>query len=203
MSHTQLSPELVEDLFGGADLGNGSSLPEELAPNNFPRNDLVVTFLQGIPNVNQPANVVASEMLRLNTALPVTPQAGQNRLGLVAEDLAGYPNGRRPFDDIVDITLRAALGALCHDLPLAVELEQLGVLESTDTDLINLNLCGEGNPSVVAPVGTTAFTDGASLNSASSLGLQNEFPYLARPLCWCRCKYRRQLARHARRIGSG
>ena len=39
------------------------------APTNFPRTDLVTTFLTGIKGVNQPANVVPSEMLRLNTAI--------------------------------------------------------------------------------------------------------------------------------------
>ncbi len=40
-----------------------------LAPTNFPRTDLVTTFLTGIQGLNQPANVVGSEMLRLNTAI--------------------------------------------------------------------------------------------------------------------------------------
>ena len=77
-----------------------------IAPTNFPRTDLVTTFLTGISGVNQPANVVASEMLRLNTAIPPTAYANQNRLGLLGgllgpapQDLAGYPNGRRPNDD--------------------------------------------------------------------------------------------------------
>ena len=59
-------------------------------------------------------------MLRLNTAIPPTAEASQNRLGLLGGllagaggDLAGYPNGRRPNDDIVDITLIAAMGGLC------------------------------------------------------------------------------------------
>jgi hypothetical protein len=98
-----------------------------LAPTNFPRNDLVTTFLTGIPGVNQPkaftatpATGVASEMLRLNTAIPATAYASQNRLGLLGGllagpggDLAGYPNGRRPNDDVVDISLVAVMGGLC------------------------------------------------------------------------------------------
>ena len=81
-----------------------------IAPTNFPRTDLVTTFLTGIAGVNQPkafsaspATGVASEMLRLNTAIAPTPEASQNRLGLLGGllagpggDLAGYPNGRRP-----------------------------------------------------------------------------------------------------------
>ncbi len=90
-----------------------------ISPTNFPRTDLVTTFLTGIKGVNQPANVVASEMLRLNTRVPATPYAKQNRLGLLGGllsgdgDLAGYPNGRRPNDDVVDISLVAMMGGLC------------------------------------------------------------------------------------------
>src|SRR5437867_2449072 len=83
------------------------------APKNIPRTDLVTTFLTGIPGVNQPANVVASEMLRLNTATAATPLAQQSRLGLAGGDAAGYPNGRRIKDDVVDISLVAVMGGLC------------------------------------------------------------------------------------------
>ena len=95
------------------------------APNTYPRTDLVAAFLTGVANVNQPKNVVPSEMLRLNTALPVTPRLSQNSLGaalcfvngaLVLSnpgcDPAGFPNGRRPGDDVVDIELRVAMGYL-------------------------------------------------------------------------------------------
>ena len=93
-------PELVEVLFGVS------------APNLFPRSDLVAVFLTGVSGLNQPTNVVASEMLRLNTATPVTAAGSQNNLGVIGGDNAGYPNGRRPGDDVVDITLRAAMGVL-------------------------------------------------------------------------------------------
>ncbi len=89
------------------------------APTNLPRQDLVTTFLTGIAGVNQPAGVVGSEMLRLNTAIPAVPFAMQNRLGIVGNilaggnDNAGYPNGRRPKDDVVDISLVAVMGGLC------------------------------------------------------------------------------------------
>ncbi|HEY6355235.1 MAG TPA: DUF4331 family protein, partial [Burkholderiaceae bacterium] len=53
------------------------------------------------------------EMLRLNTAIAPTPVAAQNDLGVLGGDLAGFPNGRRPYDDVVDVTLRVAEGALC------------------------------------------------------------------------------------------
>lgn len=75
-----------------------------------PRNDLVQVFLTGLPGANQPANVVPAEMIRLNVAVPVTAQP--NRLGAIAGDLGGFPNGRRLSDDVVDIALRVVAGVL-------------------------------------------------------------------------------------------
>ena len=98
-----------------------------VAPTNLPRTDLATVFLTGIAGVNKPANVAPSEMLRLNTAISPVQFADQNRLGVAGEvlrvggtanlaqakDLAGFPNGRRPKDDVVDIALVAVLGGLC------------------------------------------------------------------------------------------
>jgi hypothetical protein len=94
------------------------SLPNT-APTNFPRTDLVTTFLTGIKGVNRPKSVTPSEMLRLNTAIAPVPFAQQNRLGIVGNilaggsDNAGFPNGRRPKDDVVDVSLVAMMGGLC------------------------------------------------------------------------------------------
>jgi len=77
-----------------------------------PRNDLVQVFLTGIPGKNMPPNVTPAEMLRLNVAVPVTPSANANRLGVIAGDLGGFPNGRRLTDDVVDIALRVVAGVL-------------------------------------------------------------------------------------------
>jgi hypothetical protein len=79
-------PALVEILYGSA----GAK-----APTNFPRNDLVAAFLTGVKGLNQPANVVASEMLRLNTSIAPTASGAQKRLGVIDGDNAGFPNGRR------------------------------------------------------------------------------------------------------------
>ena len=49
-------------------------------------------------------------MLRLNVAIPPTPMDKQKRLGLLDNDPAGHPNGRRVMDDVVDIALRAVAG---------------------------------------------------------------------------------------------
>ena len=83
-----------------------------------PRNDLVSIFATGIPvNAVTGANYTTflsdgqpHEYLRLNTAIPVTPIGSQNRLGLLGGDVAGFPNGRRVFDDVTDIELRAVVG---------------------------------------------------------------------------------------------
>ena len=53
-----------------------------------------------------------ADLLRLNTGIPPTPQANRKRLGVLAGDLAGYPNGRRVSDDVTDISLRAVVGVL-------------------------------------------------------------------------------------------
>ena len=94
-------------------------LGADVAPKNLPRTDLLTTFLTGITGVNKPANPAPSEMLRLNTAVSAVPFAAQNRLGVAGNalakgnDNAGFPNGRRPKDDVVDIALVAMVGGLC------------------------------------------------------------------------------------------
>jgi hypothetical protein len=74
------------------------------------RDDLVTVFLTGVPGLNQPANVTPSEMLRLN--LGIEPAEEENPLGVIAGDNAGFPNGRRLGDEVVDIELRVAAGFL-------------------------------------------------------------------------------------------
>ena len=75
-----------------------------------PRDDIVQVFLTGVPGLNQPPNVVPAEMLRLNTAIP--PATSPNRMGVLAGDTAGFPNGRRLTDDVVDISLQVVAGVL-------------------------------------------------------------------------------------------
>ncbi|WP_373487480.1 DUF4331 domain-containing protein [Blastomonas sp.] len=139
-------PAILEKLFGTK------------APTNFPRNDLVATFLTGIATLNQLRTVTASEMLRLNTAIAATPQASQSTFGVAGDDLAGFPNGRRPGDDVVDIVLRVAMGRLCHPVPISGKPTDLG-------------LCTPAQ----APSGLLAFTDGAPTNATRTM---NAFPYL-------------------------
>jgi Domain of unknown function (DUF4331) len=135
-----------------------------LAPTNFPRNDLVAAFLTGFAGLNQESTVTASEMLRLNTAIAPTPAAAQKTLGVAAGDVAGFPNGRRPGDDVVDIALRVVMGALCYPLPIGA-----------NGAPANLGLCSPAD----APVGNAAFTDGAPINA---LDFDQTFPYLRTPL---------------------
>jgi hypothetical protein len=96
-------PVLLQALFGGAGVK---------APNVYPRTDLVAAFLTGIKGLNQPTSVTASEELRLNTSTPPTAAASQSDLGVIGGDPAGFPNGRRPIDDVVTIELRVAMGVL-------------------------------------------------------------------------------------------
>ena len=170
-------PFLLDLLFRGAVGGDPNDPADNIAPSNFPRNDLVAAFLTGFPGFNAAANpsAVAAEMMRLNTAVPPTPRNSQNTFGVVAEDLAGFPNGRRPGDDTVDIALRVMMGALCHPVPLGAELGVPGAIEDTPSDLVNLGLCLPSD----APVGTAALTDGAPLNASE---LRDTFPYLNTPL---------------------
>ena len=115
-------PTLVEVVYGATGM---------LAPTTYPRADLVAAFLNGVPTVNKMSDTLF-EAVRLNTAVPPTAPASQNSLGAATCfdppadaahgptlnlartgcDPAGFPNGRRPGDDTVDIVLRVAMGFL-------------------------------------------------------------------------------------------
>ena len=115
-------PAVLEALFG----------PTVKAPTVFPRVDLVEAFAQGVPGVNAANATTVAEMLRLNLSLPATAPDKQVYLGaagcfkpnadpnmpkvldttLASCDPAGFPNGRRPGDDVVDIALRVMVGYL-------------------------------------------------------------------------------------------
>jgi hypothetical protein len=157
-------PKVLGLLFGGAGVTE---------PNNFPRTDLVVAFLQGVPNVN--ANGSTAEMLRLNTAIPATAKGHQNFYGAVGCfraptasanaildtsladcDPAGFPNGRRPGDDVVDVAIRVAMGAL-----------------------VNTTNAPTGGCLHAGQTGCLPYVDGAGVTDADfDLG----FPYLKAPI---------------------
>jgi hypothetical protein len=102
-------PQLLEVLFSGV----------AVAPKMFPRTDLVAAFLTGVDGLNKPANVQPAELLRLNTSIDPKACDAQSNLGVLGSDTAGFPNGRRPGDDVVDIELRVAMGALIKDSSIA------------------------------------------------------------------------------------
>lgn len=141
-------PVLLQALFGGAGVR---------APNVYPRADLLEVFLTGVPGLNQPAHVKPAEMLRLNTSTPVTAIGTQNDLGVIGGDVAGFPNGRRPIDDVVDIALRAVMGVLLSPF--------------------------DGSAKDPDPASDASrqlhYTDGAEPNPANYLPV---FPYLMTPL---------------------
>jgi Domain of unknown function (DUF4331) len=93
---------IVEALYGGA-----------LAVPAPPRNDLLplVTYAPPIAAPGTPAGPVA-DLLRLNTGVDPTDPSQASRLGLLAGDAAGFPNGRRVFDDVTDIVLRVGVGGV-------------------------------------------------------------------------------------------
>ncbi len=137
-------PALLEALYGPAGVQ---------APNYFPRTDLVTAFLTGVPGLNKPATATPAEMLRLNTATPAVAQGSQNRLGVIGGDAAGFPNGRRPGDDVVDVALRVMMGKL------------IPILDPANASK--------------APNSELPFTDGAYVDDAFFTGA---FPYLKDPL---------------------
>jgi hypothetical protein len=155
-------PALLDVLFRGAVNQTLGTNIANLAPNNLPRNDLVTAFLTGFPGVNQMSKVTASEMTRLNTGIPAAPAASQSNFGVAGGDLAGFPNGRRPGDDTVDIALRVVMGRLCYPLTIG-------------GNPVDLGLCKPAN----APVGNVPFTDGAPVSAAD---FDTTFPYLTTPL---------------------
>ena len=90
-----------------------SSAGIPVAPN--PRTDLLllVQYQAPIcPGCGPTDRGPVADLLRLNTGIPPTPVGDQKRLGFLAGDNAGYPNGRRPVDDVFDISARAVAGIL-------------------------------------------------------------------------------------------
>lgn len=134
-------PEILELLFGTP------------APNNFPRQDLLAAFVTGVPGLNQ---LGFGEMQRLNSGIDPTPALQQDGLGVLGGDNAGFPNGRRPGDDVVDIEIRVAMGVLCHAFP--------GAFGCDPED---------------APAGNLPFTDGAIVDATF---FDAAFPYLTAPI---------------------
>lgn len=132
--------------------------PSAKAPTNLPRQDLITAFLKGVPGVNRPANEkqVLADMLRLNTSTATKIANNQNDLGVIGGDNAGFPNGRRPGDDVTDVSLRVAMGVLCH-----AGLDAKATCVPTD-----------------AKAGEFGFTDGVRKTATE---FDSVFPYLRTP----------------------
>ncbi|MDQ1688732.1 MAG: hypothetical protein QOK42_1707 [Frankiaceae bacterium] len=161
-----------------------------------PRNDLVEIFLTGICKACGPIKAdlnsqmlnkdvkakafVPSEELRLNVAVP--PTASPNRLGVIGADLAGFPNGRRLTDDVIDIALQAVEGAaqtgkIVEPLKAGDAVDQNDV--AFDTTFPYLALPHEAsvneNGGTAANGATTSSSDGSSATASPTAGAKAGF----------------------------
>jgi hypothetical protein len=130
------------------------------------RPDLDAILLTGVPplfaNFQNYTGPTKSDMLRLNVVIRATPTAEASILGVVGGDVAGYPNGRRVYDDVTSIALKAVAGALLGD-----------VVATYTPDAAAGALYDVGGPSAEP-------TSVASL-SAFGLSYGASFPYLGDP----------------------
>jgi hypothetical protein len=101
-------PHLLHAVYGTDVPDSDGSTP------GIQRVDLIQVFLTGVDALNQIPHGTASEMLRLNMGIPPCSSAC-SPLGVIGGDVAGFPNGRRLSDDVVDVSLRAVLGVLLPD----------------------------------------------------------------------------------------
>ncbi len=157
-------PALIQLLFGSAGV---------VAPTNFPRTDLIEVFLTGVPGLNQTTPALAEE-LRLNTATPPIPAAQQNQLGVIGGDVAGFPNGRRPGDDVVDIALRAMMGVL-----LPTNVAPSGQLPFTDGELVTANMFQQTFPYINPPLGGSPNGLAVTITLQSSANVAGPFVNVA------------------------
>jgi Domain of unknown function (DUF4331) len=118
-----LNPELallLPGLYPGAFPNLEAYNTAHAKPNNN-RLDLALILFEGIPataisavptyTTKPKGSTVIADMLRLNVVIPPTAPGSANNLGLLGGDVAGFPNGRRVFDDVATIELRAVAGA--------------------------------------------------------------------------------------------
>lgn len=122
-------PKLIELALETYGTFNGTIVTLNIPP--APRTDIAAIFVTGIPAGAVPglpnyttflSDGRAHEMMRLNVAIAPTPTCGTgySNLGLLGGDPAGFPNGRRPGDDVVDIEVRALLGGTPFTPPFNV-----------------------------------------------------------------------------------
>jgi hypothetical protein len=102
-------PKVVEAVYGIEEPDSDPNKP------GIQRDDLISVFLTGIEGLTQPRNVKPSEVLRFNLSTPPCEEgtcAEYSRLGVIGGDNAGFPNGRRLADDVIDIALQVFEGEL-------------------------------------------------------------------------------------------
>lgn len=145
-------------------------LPGALTSPPAPRTDLLplVTYAVPIAASGTPAGPVA-DLLRLNTGVPPTVPGSASRLGLLAGDGAGWPNGRRLADDVVDIALRVAVGGVLAG-------NQCGASHNSNCAVFPNNALGDGVN--VNDVNTDLATDGVTNLVESNTHFHTSFPYL-------------------------
>jgi hypothetical protein len=111
--HDPELPHLISAVFGAVFPEVPDSNPDA---DGVQRSDLVQVFLTGLPGLNRTVHPRRAEMLRLNMDIaPCTDACSV--LGAVGGDTAGFPNGRRLSDDVIDVALRVVMGVLLpgHD----------------------------------------------------------------------------------------
>jgi hypothetical protein len=135
-----------------------------------PRTDLLplVEYLPPIAATGTAAGPVA-DLLRLNTGVAPTDPSKASRLGLLAGDGAGYPNGRRLADDVVDITLRVAVGGVLAG-------NKCGSTHTTACNVFPNNVLGDGVN--VNDVDTDLATDGVTNLVEPNTHFHTSFPYV-------------------------
>jgi Domain of unknown function (DUF4331) len=111
--HDPELPHLISAVYGMVFPDVPDSNPSR---DGIQRADLVQVFLTGLPGLNRPTHVRKAEMLRLNMDVPPCT-SDCSVLGAIDGDIAGFPNGRRLSDDVIDVALRVVMGVLLpgHD----------------------------------------------------------------------------------------
>ncbi len=135
-----------------------------------PRTDLLplVEYLQPIAAAGTPPGPIA-DLLRLDTGVRPTAPASASRLGLLRGDNAGFPNGRRLADDVVDITLRVAVGGVLAG-------DKCGASNTSNCNVFPNNILGDGVN--VNDVTSDIATDGSTNLVESNTHFHTSFPYV-------------------------
>jgi hypothetical protein len=135
-----------------------------------PRTDLLplVEYLPPIAAPGTPTGPIA-DLLRLNTGVAPTPPGSASRLGLLGADAAGFPNGRRLADDVVDIALRVVVGGVLAG-------NECGSAHTSNCNAFPNNALGDGVN--VNDVYTDLATDGVTNLVEPNTHFHTSFPYV-------------------------